>query len=51
MPLTEKVSELNRHNCVKVTLGSLQRNPAVKALIFMPGARDEFYFFAGRGPR
>ena len=45
MPLTEKVSELNRHNCVKVMLGSLQRNPAVKALIFMPGATDEFYFF------
>ena len=45
MPLTEKVSELNRHNCVRVMLGSLQRNPAVKALIFMPGATDEFYFF------
>jgi hypothetical protein len=45
MPLTEKVSELNRHNCVKVMLDSLQRNPAVKALIFMPGATDEFYFF------
>jgi hypothetical protein len=45
MPLTEKVSELNRHNCVQVMLGSLQRNPAVKALIFMPGATDEFYFF------
>jgi hypothetical protein len=45
MPLTEKVSELNRHNCVKVMLGSFQRNPAVKALIFMPGATDEFYFY------
>jgi hypothetical protein len=45
MPLTEKVSELNRHNCVKVMLGSLRPNPAVKALIFMPGATDEFYFF------
>jgi hypothetical protein len=45
MPLTEKVSELNRHNCVKVMLASFQRNPAVKALIFMPGATDEFYFF------
>jgi hypothetical protein len=45
MPLTEKVSELNRRNCVKVMLGSFQRNPAVKALIFMPGATDEFYFF------
>jgi hypothetical protein len=45
MPLTEKVSVLNRHNCVRVMLGSFQRNPAVKALIFMPGATDEFYFF------
>jgi hypothetical protein len=45
MPLTEKVPELNRHNCVKVMMGSFQRNPAVKALIFMPGATDEFYFF------
>ena len=45
MPLTEKVSELNRHNCVKVMLGSFQRNSAVKALVFMPGATDEFYFF------
>jgi hypothetical protein len=45
MPLAEKVSELNRHNCVKVMLGSFRRNPAVKALIFMPGATDEFYFF------
>ena len=45
MPLAEKVSELDRHNCVKVMLDSFQRNPAVKALIFMPGATDEFYFF------
>jgi hypothetical protein len=45
MPLTEKVSELDRHNCVKIMLASFQRNPAVKALIFMPGATDEFYFF------
>jgi hypothetical protein len=45
MPLTEKATELNRHNCVKIMLNSFQRNPAVKALIFMPGATDEFYFF------
>jgi len=45
MPLTENVSVLDRHNCVKVMLGSFQRNPAVKALVFMPGATDEFYFF------
>jgi hypothetical protein len=45
MPLTEKVSELDRHNCVRVMLNSFQRNAAVQALIFMPGATDEFYFF------
>jgi hypothetical protein len=45
MPLTEKVPVLNRHNCVSVMLGSFRRNPVAKALIFMPGATDEFYFF------
>jgi hypothetical protein len=45
MPLTEPVTALNRHNCVRVMLESFKRNPAVKALIFMPGATDEFYFY------
>jgi len=45
MPLAEKVTELNRTNCAKVMLGAFQRNPAVKGLVFMPGATDEFYFF------
>lgn len=45
MPLTEKVPELDRHNCVTIMLDSFQRNPVVKALVFMPGATDEFYFF------
>jgi hypothetical protein len=45
MPLTNRVPELNRSNCVAVMLGSFRRNPAVKGLIFMPGATDEFYFF------
>lgn len=45
MPLREPVTELDRQNCVRVMLASFQRNPAVKALIFMPGATDEFYFF------
>ncbi|MGO8697689.1 MAG: hypothetical protein ACLQVY_08235 [Limisphaerales bacterium] len=45
MPLTEKAPELNRHNGVRIMLGSFRRNSAVKALIFMPGATDEFYFF------
>jgi len=47
MPLTNRapVTELNRSNCVAVMLASFRRNPAVKGLIFMPGATDEFYFF------
>jgi hypothetical protein len=45
MPLAHRVAELNRSNCVQVMLASFRRNPAVKALIFMPGATDEFYFF------
>jgi hypothetical protein len=45
MPLTEKAPELNRHNCVPLMLDSFRRNPAAQALIFMPGATDEFYFF------
>jgi len=45
MLLTSRPPELNRSNCVAVLLGSFRRNPAVKGLIFMPGATDEFYFF------
>ena len=45
MPLGARVAELNRSNCVAAMLGSFRRNPAVKGLIFMPGATDEFYFF------
>jgi hypothetical protein len=45
MPLVVPVTELNRSNCVAVMLGSFQSNDTVKALIFMPGATDEFYFF------
>jgi hypothetical protein len=45
MPLTEKVSALDGHNCVRILLHSFRRNGAVQALIFMPGATDEFYFF------
>lgn len=45
MPLAEKATELNRHNCVRIMLASFQRNSEVQALIFMPGATDEFYFY------
>ncbi len=44
MPLGE-VTELNQGNCVKLMIASFQRNSAVKAIIFMPGATDEFNFF------
>jgi hypothetical protein len=45
MPLAYPVKELNEKNCADVMLPSLHWNPVVKALIFMPGATDEFYFF------
>jgi len=45
MPLIHSVSELNRSNCIQLMLESFRQNPAVKGLIFMPGATDEFYFF------
>lgn len=45
MPLGTNVTELNRTNCVKIMLPALQSNGVVKALIFMPGATDEFYMF------
>jgi hypothetical protein len=45
MPLAANVAELNRTNCVPLMLNAFQSNGVVKALIFMPGATDEFYFF------
>jgi hypothetical protein len=45
MPLTEKVSELNGGNCARVLLNSFKRNSSTQALILMPGATDELYFF------
>jgi len=45
MPLGGKVAQLNRTNCVKVMLNAFQSNDVVKALVFMPGATDEFYMF------
>ena len=45
MPLATNVTELNRTNCVPLLLNSFQSNGVVKALIFMPGATDELYFF------
>ncbi len=45
MPLGTVVAELNRTNCVPLMLNAFQSNGVVKALIFMPGATDELYFF------
>ena len=45
MPLGAKVTQLNRTNCVDIVLHAFQPNAVVKALIFMPGATDEFYMF------
>jgi hypothetical protein len=45
MPLHARVAELSRTNCVDVMLKAFQSNDVVKALIFMPGATDEFYMF------
>lgn len=39
------VHQLTKTNAVSVMLQSFQENSAAKALIFMPGATDEFYFF------
>ena len=38
-------TELNQTNCVSLMLNAFQSNGVVKALIFMPGAADELYFF------
>jgi len=45
MPLATNVAHLNRTNCVDIMLRSFQSNGTVKALVFMPGATDEFYMF------
>jgi hypothetical protein len=45
MPIGANVRQLNRTNCVELMLHALQSNQVVKALVFMPGATDEFYMF------
>jgi hypothetical protein len=45
MPLGQSVGELNRTNCAQLMLGALRSNQVVQALVFMPGATDEFYMF------
>jgi hypothetical protein len=45
MPLAQAVPVLNRTNAVALMLGAFRENDTIKALIFMPGATDELYFF------
>ena len=45
MPLGTGAVMLSRTNCAQLLLGGFQSNATVKALIFMPGATDELYFF------
>ncbi len=45
MPLKSSVTHLTKTNAIEVMLEAFQENDAAKALIFMPGATDEFYFF------
>ncbi|MDB6026412.1 MAG: hypothetical protein JWM68_2635 [Verrucomicrobiales bacterium] len=45
MPLKTNVTELGRYDYIPLLVESFQENDAAKALIFMPGATDEFYFF------
>jgi hypothetical protein len=45
MPLAGNVTELNRTNCAGIVLDTFQSNDDVKAVVFLPGATDELYFF------
>ena len=45
MPLSSSSHQLTKTNAVGIILESFQENEVAKALIVMPGATDEFYFF------
>jgi hypothetical protein len=45
MPVAAGVTHLSRTNCVEAMLRAFHSNATVKALVFMPGATDEFYMF------
>src|ERR1700722_5252778 len=45
MPLRGHVTYFSRTNAIPMMLAAFQSNSVVKALIFMPGAADEFVFF------
>jgi len=43
MPLSRPVEAITRSNCLEILLNSFRSNDVVKALIFMPGATDEWF--------
>lgn len=43
MPLGIEARELNQTNCIPAMLGAFRSNEVVKAMVFLPGAADEFY--------
>lgn len=45
MPLAKGIHNLNPTNCINAMLSAFQSNEVVKALVFLPGATDEFYMF------
>lgn len=45
MPLTSHPPEITRTNFAELMLTSFASNQTVKALVLMPGATDEYYFF------
>lgn len=45
MPLGTGPVQLSQTNCAQLVLEAFQSNATVKAVIFMPGATDELYFF------
>jgi phosphoenolpyruvate synthase/pyruvate phosphate dikinase len=45
MPLRVEPQLIVRTNSMQIMLAAFQRNPVVKALIFMPATTDEYYFF------
>jgi hypothetical protein len=45
MPLGTGPLTLTSTNCVGLTLRAFTSNHVVKALVFLPGATDEFYMF------
>jgi len=50
MPLPATVGQFNPTNCVEIMLRAFQSNAVFKALIFLPGAADEFYMLGRAKP-